>query len=168
MSTLGDLFEAVRDSFADDGGTASVVFGERETGRQDNAGAGGASRIVFVPFEGDQVGSVEPGEEDNPGLLRVSCTLYVWAIDPDNPEDELAQYNATRALLGALFVYLWRLSAGAITFGKVSRVRAQERSDGAEWKCTFTLRDDLVFEQYTITTEPLVPAPRFVFTLPGA
>lgn len=168
MSRLGELFEGVRDAFADNGGTSSVVFGEREPPRQDNQGVSGASRIVFVPCEGDTVGNLQPGQEGNPGLLQANAVVYVWAHDPDNPEDELAQYEATRDLFGALFVFLWTLSAGTITFGKVSRVKTLERLVGAEWKFSITVRDDLEFDQYDTTTEPLIPAPRFVFTLPSA
>lgn len=164
---IGELFQAVRDAFADNGGTASVVFGEREPSRQDNQGVGGASRIVVVPCEGDAIGDVQPGQEGNIGALQAKAVIYVWASDPAAPEDEAAQYVATRALFGALFVFLWTASAGKIQFGKVTRVKMLERLLGAEWKFTVSLRDDLEFDPYTLTTEELIPAPRFVFRLPA-
>lgn len=164
---IGELFQAVADAFEDNGGTTSVVFGEREPARQDNQGVGGASRIVFVPCEGDTIGDVKPGQEGNLGRLDAKGVIYAWAHDPDDPEDEAAQYIATRALFGALYVFLWQASAGTIQFGKVSRVKSIERLDGTEWKFTITLRDDLEHEPYTLTTDELIPAPRFVFTLPA-
>ena len=166
MSALGTLFASVRDAFSDSGGSTSVVFGEREPARQDNQSVSGASRICFVPGDGDGIGDMEPGKEGNLGALRARATVYVWAHDPDNPEDELAQYEATRALFGALFVFMWRRSAGFIKFGAVSKVRSFERLDGTEWKMSFTLRDDLEFEEYTTATG-LTPAPRFAFKRPG-
>lgn len=164
MSALGDLFSSVRDSFSDS--ASSVVFGEREPSRQDNQSVSGASRICFVPCDGDAIGDMEPGKEGNLGALRARATVYVWAHDPDNPEDELAQYEATRDLFCALFIFMWKRMAGSIKFGAVSKVRAIERLDGTEWKMSFTLRDDLEFEEYTTATD-LIPAPRFVFQLPG-
>lgn len=165
---IGELFQEVLESFADNGGTTSVVFGEREPARQDNQGPAGASRIVFVPCEGDAIGDVQPGQEGNIGRLQAKAVVYVWAHDPDDPEDEAAQYIATRALFGALYVFLWQASAGTIQFGRVTRVKMLERLVGAEWRFAITLRDDLEHEAYTLTTDELIPAPRFVFTLPSA
>jgi hypothetical protein len=164
---IGELFQAVRDAFAGNGGTTSVVFGEREPTRQDNQGPAGASRIVVVPCEGDAIGDVQPGQEGNIGALQAKAVIYVWASDPDAPEDEAAQYVATRVLFGALYSFLWRASAGTIQFGRVTRVKMLERLLGAEWRFAITLRDDLEFDPYTLTTEELIPAPRFVFRLPA-
>lgn len=165
---IGELYQAVADAFDDTLGTTSVVFGEREPARQDNQGLEGASRIVFVPCEGDAIGDVKPGQEGNIGRLDAKAVVYVWAHDPDDPEDEAAQYIATRALFGALFVFLWQASAGTVQFGRVTRVKMLERLDGTEWKFTITLRDDLEFDPYALTTEDLIPAPRFVFASPSA
>ena len=163
MSALGELFDSVVAAFVDAGGTSSVVFGEREPPRQDNQGAD-SSRIVFVPCDSDSVGALMPGQEGNAGRLQAAATIYVWACNPDDPENERAQYDATHDLFSALFVYLFRFRAGTITFGKVSRVKMLERLNGAEWKFTITLRDDLPYEPYAQTDGTLVPNPRFTFT----
>lgn len=163
MSALGDLYDSVASSFADAGGLAQVLFGELEVARQDNQGLQCASRIVFVPCDGDSVGDMLPGQEGAIYELRIGAALYVWAYDPDEPESERAQYEATRTLFAQLTQYLFALSAGTIRFGKVARVKRSERMLGSEWRVSITLRDDLEYARYTSTTDDLIPAPRFSF-----
>ena len=166
---ITDLYRAAKTAFAesDSFSTTSVVFGEREAARRINEADEGANRIVFVPVEGDAIGEVKPGQEGHIGVLWESCTILVWGRDPNDAEDEAAQYDATRTLFGMIYRALWNAAAGQIRFSKVSRVKAGERVFGTEWRLTISVRDDLTAVADETVTD-LIPDPLIEFTLPVA
>lgn len=164
---ITDLYRATKAAFEEASATTSIVFGEREAARRINEAEEGANRIVFAPVDGDAIGEVKPGIEGSIGVLWESCTILVWGRDPEDIEDEAAQYDATRALFGTLFRALWNAAAGQIKFSKVTRVKTAERLFGTEWKLTISVRDDLTAIPDETVTD-LIPDPIISFTLPVA
>jgi len=100
-------------------GTPSIVVGWAKRWRQDNQGAGGASRIVLIPGQFDasapwppktlRAGSIDRDFEQNyvqlnpqmriRAMWHQQVTCCVWGVDPSNPTDEEAQIAATEDLL---------------------------------------------------------------------
>jgi hypothetical protein len=96
----------------------SVVVGWTRRSRQDNQGAGGASRVVLIPGLFDatasapkslQAGVIDrSGEQNAVNLVPVlralawwhqAVTCCVWAVDPARPQEEEGQIAATEDLL---------------------------------------------------------------------
>ncbi len=106
---LEKLFLDVKTRFAAESPQINVRFGWREPARQDNQGSGGANRIVFVPGDpsgglGKVAGAAKTGRNPRPlATLGELFTVQVWGLDATKPEDELAQYKATRLLYDAWY-----------------------------------------------------------------
>jgi hypothetical protein len=123
VSGLGGLVRGVRVYFEANAVDANVSIGWTARYRQDNQGAGGANRVIFIPGE-DAAAPGPPkilksGAFDLDGAqnfvatnangerLRTLAwnhepvTVSVWAVDPDRPQDEEAQYEATILLVAA-------------------------------------------------------------------
>jgi hypothetical protein len=131
------LFDAVVARFLVDGTNTPNVFGWREPAQQMRA----TSRIAWVP--GDEAGGMgDVGPAKYPGesaagprslaTLNERVTVIINGYDSTNPEDERAQYIATRLLYDAWFraVYL----SGFGTFSVVSNewlTKTKERRHGA-------------------------------------
>lgn len=85
-----------------------VAFGKRELAKQGNQAPARGRRIVFVP--GDSAGKAgtfagASTKARTPGLpgrvietLHELVTIHVWGYDGTAPNDELAQYQAAKAL----------------------------------------------------------------------
>ncbi len=120
LSGTRRLLAGVRSYFTLHNVTAAVAVGLRATGRQDNQGAGGANRVVFVPFDpksgagGRLVPPIHTGPQDVPsvddptkraGAARAiadwerQMVVEVWARDADLPGDDEAQLYAVEDLL---------------------------------------------------------------------
>jgi hypothetical protein len=106
------LFDAVEKRFADDGTPCEFKFGWREPNRQGNYAP---ANITVTPGDpsgslGEVVGPRYPGQlpaRPLAGLWEL-FTVFIQAQDPGAPEDERAQYHATRLLYDAFVraVYL--------------------------------------------------------------
>jgi len=109
--SFSELFDKVKAALP----TASVVFGEREIGKQINQGPGRANRVVFVPGEDSgALGTFDPpavpgrnlqvrgapGRRQSRALWawKVAGRVYVWAYDATDPNDERKQWDALVAL----------------------------------------------------------------------
>lgn len=146
---LPRLFSAVVDRFADEGsgpGSPSDVvqsFGWREVARANTA----KGRIVWTP--GDEVGALGTvGSPKQPGrvtarplaTLAELATCTISAVDPTATENELAQYEVTRALFDAWFRAVYLAARG--TFAIVSSewlVDKTSRRFGNAIRVVFTL-----------------------------
>jgi hypothetical protein len=142
------LYQAVKQRFADEGTTANVVFGRRETAKQVNQGTGGANRVIFEPGRDGRMGSYlpakYPGRDTRPlGCLREYATVYCWAsAGGTGSNDESAHYEAARLLHDATYRSLYLASFDEVLctlrFGDPSWILAKtERFYGYE--CQFTL-----------------------------
>jgi hypothetical protein len=117
-SGLLALKRGVAEYFEAQSVSASVRVGWTARNRQDNAGPGGANRVVFIPGEFDptsgapkvlRAGKIDRDGEQNfvdlDPRLRVlawwheAVTCSVWAVDSDHPQDEELQIEATETLL---------------------------------------------------------------------
>lgn len=106
---LEKLFKDVAARLQAEAPSVVVVFGWREPSRQLNQGVGGGNRIVFTPGAptgdlGKVVGPDKPGRNPRPlATLQEAFTVLIWGYDSSLPEDELAQYKATRLLYDTWF-----------------------------------------------------------------
>lgn len=128
------LFDAVVDRFATEGPDATNLFGWREPARQKTA----EQRIVWIP--GDPVGSIgvvgAAKKIDSPyrslATLREIFTVEIGANDPDAPEDERAQYHATRLLFDHWYRAAYLAMPGAFSVESMEwETRRTERRRGA-------------------------------------
>lgn len=135
---LPELFDAVVARFDLDSTAADQHFGWREPPRHKTSHA----RIVWVPGdEGANTGNVDPAR--NPGgnprslaTLRELFTVYIGADDPRFPEDERAQYVATRLLFDAWVRAVYLAAHGTFLIESVSwNTSKTERRHGAELVC---------------------------------
>jgi hypothetical protein len=102
---LTRAYDAVVAQFAADGTVCEFGFGWRESQKQSP----GPRRIVWQP--GDASGAVGavgparfPGRNPRPlGTLAELVTVFVEAYDANDPENERAQYQATRELFDAWY-----------------------------------------------------------------
>lgn len=113
-------YDAVVQRFSDDGTTCDFGFGWRESTKQ----LASSRRIVFQPGDasgavGDVSGARFPGRNPRPiGTLNELFTVFVEAYDTTDPENERAQYQATRELWDAFYRALYLACYG--TFEIVS------------------------------------------------
>ena len=104
MVTGLELCELVADWFALRGDETVVVFGHREPGKQINQARGRANRITVTPGDDTgKAGSLEGGKWGFGRRRQIATwieplTWTAWGIDTSRPNDEGAQYQATRAL----------------------------------------------------------------------
>lgn len=102
-----ELAELVADWFALRGEGTIVTFGPREPGKHINQGRGRANRITVTP--GDDTGKAGALEGGKWGFGRRQIATWIepitwtaWGVDTSRPNDEGAQYQATRALFGRM------------------------------------------------------------------
>lgn len=117
-SGLLALARGVRAYFAGTNVSANVAVGWTARSRIDNQGEGGANRVVFIPGVLDpntgapkamKAGTFDRNGAQNhiaqsPARRALAwwhepITVSVWAVDPERPQDEEAQIEATEALL---------------------------------------------------------------------
>lgn len=117
--TVEQLYRYVRDQFAEDGSTTSVVYGRRAVTQQTNQGTGGANRVTFVP--GDPTGKAgrltAPKGMGSPERIYGHATLFqirFWACDAGAPNDEAAQSDAVWALVGQTLNYVRLFGMGRV------------------------------------------------------
>lgn len=134
-------FSAVVERFKTEGVDAENRFGWREPARQKVADR----RIVWIP--GDTVGGLgsilAPKANVRPyrslGTFAELFTVEVGAVDRDEPEDELAQYRATRLLYDYWYRAVYH-ACGAPSIVSMSwETRRNERRKGALLRVVFAL-----------------------------
>lgn len=128
------LYDAVIARFALEGPVVSQCFGWREPSRAKIS----ESRIVWIP--GDPrgvVGALGPAAKiDSPyrtlATLAELFTVELGAVDPSAPENERAQYHATRVLFDAWFRAAHHALPGRIQIQAMEwETRRTERRYGA-------------------------------------
>lgn len=136
------VYEQVVALFAARAGCSDIIFnfGWREQNKRVEGNV--RSRVTFVP--GDPSGKLGklnmakypgPGAEAprNLGSLDELITIYCYAMDRDNPEDELLNYNATRLLWDDVYAALWRVYHGHFSIDDIAYShKALERRSGCE------------------------------------
>ena len=135
---LTELFDAVVTRFENDGTAADQSLGWREPQKHKTSTA----RIVWVPGdESGNAGAMAPSKNRS-GPPRSLATLEelfhvrISANDPTAPEDERAQYVATRTLFDAWVRAVYLAAHGTIRFGSPSwNTSKNERRHGAELIC---------------------------------
>lgn len=113
------LYDAVKQHFIGEKIPCEFTFGWREPNRQGNKSA---ANIVVVPGDpsgslGDVTGPRYPGQlsaRPLAGLLEL-FTVYIQAQDPAAPDDERAQYRATRLLYDAFYRAIYLAAFGNFT-----------------------------------------------------
>ncbi len=150
------LFDAVVQQFKDDCTNAEQFFGWREPQKHKTASA----RLTWVP--GDPSGSIgvmvparNPGENPRSlGTLPELFTVYVAANDPQQPENERAQYVATRLLYDAWFRAVYLAAYGTFEVLDLSwNTEKNERRYGAEMICLCTIQAKVPDSPYTLAPD---------------
>lgn len=153
------LIASVRADFAANAVTANVDFGWNRTIRQDNQGAGGANRVVFMPsdeagnggeirparFMGDR--NVRDADGKVVGNIRALqdveeiVTVFVWARDAQHPDDEVAQYEATVTLAERTMIAIHGAPGayGCVTWRSRKWRPPLERAFGRELQLVLTI-----------------------------
>lgn len=134
-------FSAVVERFSDEGIDAENRFGWREPARQKLA----QRRIVWIP--GDTVGGLgsvlAPKINVQPyrslGTFAELFTVEIGAVDPDDPENELAQYRATRLLYDYWYRAVYHASGTPEILSMSWDTRRTERRRGALLRVVFAL-----------------------------
>lgn len=117
---IPNAYDLIVSRFALDGTACDFAFGWRETQRQLTS----PRRIVFQPGDptgtlGDVAPARFPGRNPRPiATLNELVTVFVEAHDAADPENERAQYQATRELFDGFYRALYLACRG--TFEVVS------------------------------------------------
>jgi hypothetical protein len=125
---LENLYNLVTARFVAEGTAADQAFGWREK----NLAVTSSARIVWIPGDASgSVGRMDPAR--NPGnnprslmTLRELFTVVISAEDPGNPENELAQYKATRLLADAWFRAVYLAARGTYAFDRLDWLVTQK------------------------------------------
>ncbi len=127
------LYEDVTASYTAEGLAVTHSFGWREPGRQADP-----ARINWVPGDGGSTagrvtGAVKPGRNPRPLLtFHEFFQVYITGRDDTAPEDELAQWKATRLLLDDWLRHVYKAAFGRFTIQSMSwRTTQKERRFGA-------------------------------------
>lgn len=144
------VFQDVKQLFADEGATASVIFGRREPTKQINQGTGRANRVVFVPGVAGKLGSYSAARNPNRNprplaTLLENFTVYCWGYDGANPRDELLQYKAVHLVHDQVIraIYLSSRSGHGTVEWTDPQVVNDEKVElrfGMEWQFTLTVQ----------------------------
>ena len=157
-SALSYLYAALTADLASS--STAVHFGRREPARQIGQGFTTCNRVVIDPSSGSNAGKFGPAKypQRNPkpvAAFIAAATVYVWAIDPTDPNNELLQYEAVTALQAKVVASIWRaLHTKTVTsralHGWFEMSDPQwvgdkiERSRGAEWAFTLSVQEDVL------------------------
>lgn len=134
---LPTLFDAVVARFDLDSTSVEQYFGWREPQKHKTARA----RIVWVPGDEGAVGDVRAARNpgNNPRSLATLAelfTVYVSANDPQFPEDERKQYEATRRLFDAWYRAVYLAAHGTFEVASLAwNISKNERRHGTELVC---------------------------------
>lgn len=161
---IENVYELAKARFASDGTSVPFLFGWRAPGQQLTTGR----RIVWVPGDpAGNVGSVQPPRNNNltdaRSLAQVEelCTVYVHGEDVLLPEDELAQYRATRLLFDAWFRAIHKAAYGTFRLVSVKYVNEKkERRSGATIRVVLAVHAVIPDQPYLLEPleENIVPA----------
>lgn len=151
---------SVRASFAAQGNTAVVEVGWKRRWRQDNQGAGGASRVVFTPSEDNGAGGnilppkfpgdrqLRDGSNNVVGHVRAladeehTSIVSIWAVDNTDRENEELQIAAVETLKEQTMnaIYESQGAFASVTWGAKTWTPPPERAFGLELRFGMTLR----------------------------
>lgn len=157
-SALGYIYTEIAKAVASDG--TKVHFGRREAARQIGQGFPTCNRVVVEPSQGETAGKFGPPKYPgrNPrglGTFIASATIYVWALDANDPNNELLQYEAVTALQGKVYaairnaLHVKNVTSRAL-HGWFETSEAKwvgdkvERNRGAEWAFTLSVHEDIL------------------------
>lgn len=152
-----NLYDSVAASFTENNINAENVFGWRTPAQYSSE----LPRCAWVPGD-DKSGTLgELGGARNPGQdpralaqLGELFTVYLTAADPRDPENELAQYRATRWLYEAWYVAMYRAAHGTFKVRSQAWVTTKrERSYGATIRVLCEVQAPIVD---ALPDEPLV------------
>lgn len=162
------LCDATRAFLIEQGSTASVVFGRREPTRQDNQGAGGANRVVFVPGDlsgkgGELVGGVGTKFPFQIAGYLALFTVHIWGHDATAPNDERAHYRAHRTLFQLVVNALLDTMGARVQFVESEwTMTPVERVFGCSCAYVWSLEDPI--PSLPIATMPAHPAEQPIVT----
>jgi hypothetical protein len=140
---LPTLFDAVIARFEADGTKADNLFGWREPSKWKQSSV---PRVVWVPGgDGEDAGEIRAAR--NPGAnprsiatLGELFTAHITGSDPQFPEDERKQYEATRLLFDAWYRAVYKAAHGTFSVASLSwNVSKNERRNGTELVCVCEL-----------------------------
>lgn len=159
-SALGYIYTALQAALTSS--STAVRFGRRESGKQINQGVGTCNRVIIDPSDSGTAGKIAPAKhpQRNPkpsGALVASATIYVWAVDVDDPNNELLQYEAVSAFFGRVHGAIVKaLHAKNVTsralhgWYEMTDVEwvgdVLERVRGAEWSFVLNVQEDILDE----------------------
>lgn len=135
------VFEAVIARFKDESIDAENRFGWREPARQMTA----QRRIVWIPGDpANAVGAILGAKKNvspyrSLGTLQELFTVEISASDKSAPEDELAQYRATRLLYDYWFRAVYHASGMPSILSMEWETRRTERRRGTLLRVVFAL-----------------------------
>ncbi|MCB9584557.1 MAG: hypothetical protein H6718_04135 [Polyangiaceae bacterium] len=125
--------------FDDEAAGIVVRFGRRQVTRQSKD-PGGDTRVIIEPGQSAKLGKIV-GARKNTSSARVlrsweeAFTVWIWARDPDDPKNELAQYKALTALHNQVTRAMHLSHIALLTFGEPELVLKDiEFSSGMELK----------------------------------
>lgn len=144
MTTLAllKLYDDVTARFAAEGTPISMGFGWRTRVEKLLR----SPSIAWIPGDGATVGEWapprNPGRNPRPlGTLLELCTVQIVGRDNRAPEDERAQYEATRLLFDAWYRAIYLAAYGTFEIVSTEWVVDQElRRSGAAIRCVFTIQ----------------------------
>ena len=158
--SLTSAFDAVVTRFHDEDTGAENHFGWREPQKHKLARA----RIVWVPGDpggavGELVAPSKSGDKETARALanlRELFTVYVSDQDPQFPEDERKQYEATRALYDAWYRALYKAAHGTFQVASlIWNTSKNERRHGAELVCVCWIEAVIPDAPYTLADPPI-------------
>lgn len=135
------VFKAVVERFKEEGVDAENRFGWREPARQMTA----QRRIVWIPGDpANAVGTILGAKKNvspyrSLGTLQELFTVEISASDTSAPEDELAQYRATRLLYDYWFRAVYHASGMPTILSMEWETRRTERRRGTLLRVVFAL-----------------------------
>lgn len=161
------LFDAVVARFAAEGTNAANTFGWREPEKHVEG-----SRIAWVP--GDPTGRIGltgparfPGRNPRSlGTLRELFTCVISSSDPTDPENERAQYKATRILRDLWFRAVYKAAHGTFAIRDEQWVtRRNERRHGTALRVVVELESMIPDGATAQATAPVDTAASITVTL---
>lgn len=148
------LFDAVVARFKAEDTCADLSFGWRQPTKHKTSTA----RIAWVPGTpsgavGDIGAPVKSGDRSefrSLATLRELFTVYVEANDPQFPENERAQYQATRLLFDAWMRAVYLAARGTFEIQSLDwNIEKNERRNGAELICVCSVEASIPDSPYT-------------------
>lgn len=171
QSGLVQLRKNVAAYFATVGVTANVSLGWKQPTKQINQGTGRANRVVIIPADGANGGSLvgvqQPGQRrfgtgDDEISARALYTweraviVSCWAVDLTDPHDEELQIEAVEDLFERTIQAVHYSAYNDARWGKVAwMTNATEQVFGRELRAALTFRHPMFDVEYGLSA----PAP---------